>query len=286
MARYLALLLFCSLILPESTRPTTEPASTSPTTQPTQRVPAYGDVYASLYNESVLVIANDNTECGSGVVITRNGITYVITAGHVVKDDRGEVNRYDEFGRKSTEIMFRDVFVVQEVMENGDVKGRITTGAEVIRYEPPDGLDIAVLRLKGKQFAGTNAKFYLEDKTPLPGTPIIHCGSMRGEFGINTFSTGIVAQTGHQVYGKQLDRSTCTLYPGSSGGGIFLQDGRCIGIATMTTGENLNHFVPIRRIMNWAKIQGLAFLFDERLPVPSYEDIRRHPIETPFELNP
>ena len=58
-------------------------------------------------------------------------------------------------------------------------------------------------------------------------------------------------------------------FPGSSGGGVYLTDGRYVGMIVRGAGETFNLTVPIRRMREWAKRMGVEFTLDPSLKVPT-----------------
>ena len=48
--------------------------------------------------------------------------------------------------------------------------------------------------------------------------------------------------------GTVFDQTTVTAFPGSSGGGVFLTDGKYVGMLVRGAGETFNLIVPVRRM--------------------------------------
>ena len=66
-------------------------------------------------------------------------------------------------------------------------------------------------------------------------------------------TSGIISQVG-RIHGKvEFDQTTVTAFPGSSGGGVYLQDGRYVGMIVRGAGEGFNLMVPVRRMVRWAE---------------------------------
>lgn len=65
----------------------------------------------------------------------------------------------------------------------------------------------------------------------------------------------------------------------SSGGGVFLTDGRYIGMLVRGAGETFNLTVPVRRMRNWATTAGVLWAIDPNVPVPPRADLDKMPIE-------
>ena len=93
-------------------------------------------------------------------------------------------------------------------------------------------------------------------------------------------TSGIVAQVG-RIHGKvEFDQTTVTAFPGSSGGGVYLQDGRYVGMLVRGAGENFNLIVPIRRMVRWAEDHDIMWALDPSLKAPSIKEIKKLPVET------
>ena len=218
---------------------------------------------------------------GSGEIKTRNGVNFVWTAAHVVEGLRSTRRVIDpKTGSTKTVVEFKDAKVVKELIENGRSVGRLEMDAEVIRYSDADnGEDLALLRIRKRNFVRTSIQFYLEDDIPDVGTTLYHCGSLLGQLGSNSFTRGIMSQHGRVFDGKVYDQTTCAAFPGSSGGGVYLSDGRMVGMITRGAGETFNLMVPARRIKVWAKRAGVEFAINDKIPMPTDEELRKLPIE-------
>ncbi len=219
---------------------------------------------------------------GSGVVKTRDGVNYVWTAAHMVEGNRRTRSVIDANGSTRTIVEFTDVSIVQSLYEDGRKVGQIEMLAEVIRYSDADyGEDLALLRVRKRNFIGASASFFLDDRIPTVGTKLLHVGSLHGHGGSNSVTDGIISQPGRVLHdGKVYDQTTVTAFPGSSGGGVFFEDtGLYIGMLTRGAGETFNFVVPIRRMRDWAARTGVLFAIDDSVPVPDAEAIAKMPIE-------
>lgn len=187
---------------------------------------------------------------GSGVYVTRlvgrTSRTFVWTAGHVAE----AVQREDG--------TFGDLEI-----EDGEVKG---VPAKVIAYSAKE--DLALLEISGNTHNFPSATFYGSDEEITPGTELVHVGSVRGLR--NSVSTGVMSRVNHKFDGESevFDQTSTLGYPGSSGGGVFLRDGQCIGLLTRGVGPGLNFIVPVRRMRAWARSEGIEWAIDPMLPIP------------------
>jgi hypothetical protein len=65
----------------------------------------------------------------------------------------------------------------------------------------------------------------------------------------------------------------------NSGGGVYLTDGRLIGLVLRGAGETFNLIVPSRRMNDWAKKAQVEWAYDDKVPLPSEDELQKLPIE-------
>lgn len=246
------------------------------------------EVAEHLQDISVTIRSEDGYQKseGSGVLITREikgeKVTFVWTCGHVV-DNLRSVRTVIEDGQPKKVVEFDDVQIIKELVEGGRRVGEIKMDATVIKYsDADDGEDLALLMVRARDYGKDNAKFYLNKEEPIIpiGTRLFHVGSLLGQMGANSMTSGIVAQVG-RIHGKvEFDQTTVTAFPGSSGGGVYLQTGEYVGMVVRGAGEGFNLIVPVRRIERWAKEHDIMWALDQSIEAPSLEDIKNLPIET------
>ncbi len=242
-----------------------------------------------LQDISVTIKAEDgySRSEGSGVLITRQiegeSVTFVWTAGHVVDNLRDVRTVVDESGSSVKVIEFDDAQIVKELVEGGRRVGEMKMDARVIKYSDADhGQDLALLMVRAKNYGKAGARFHLnEDEEIIPiGTQLFHVGSLLGQMGANSMTSGIVSQVG-RVEGKvEFDQTTVTAFPGSSGGGVYLTNGIYVGMLVRGAGENFNLIVPIRRMRKWAKDNSLLWALDPKEKMPTFEAIENIPVES------
>lgn len=219
---------------------------------------------------------------GSGVLFTRKQgnqtVTFVWTAAHVVDGLRETRKIVDpDTGTERTVVEFSDATIVQEFTENGRRIGEIAMDAKLIRYSDFEkGQDLALLEVRKRNFVpeGVTVKFY-DGEIPKVGTELIHVGSLLGQVGANSATTGIISQIGRVIPGNDVvyDQTTATAFPGSSGGGVFLADnGQYVGMLVRGAGETFNLIVPARRLRSWAKAAKIEWAIDSNVPLPSDEE--------------
>jgi hypothetical protein len=242
--------------------------------------------------QDVSVTLRTNRGQGSGTMFTRalpNGdtVTFVWTAGHVVDGLRIVRSVIDPAnGQARKVIQFEDAAVVKEFTENGRRVGEIKVDAKVIKFSPANQEDLALLIIRKKNHTSLNTttKFYLDDKIPDLGTELFHVGSLLGQFGANSLTTGVLAQQGRvlNLDGNEVvfDQTTVTAFPGSSGGGVFLKgDGRYIGMLVRGAGEGFNFIVPVRRIRDYCTRSNILWAIDPKVELPSQADLDKMAVE-------
>ncbi len=245
------------------------------------------------YLQDISVTIKSDTGSGSGVLKTRKSedgkrkVTFIWTAAHVVDGLKKQRTVIDpSSGTPRTIVEFGDAKVVKEIFEDGRNVGRLELDAEVIRYSDAEaGEDLALLRLRKKNFIDSSAIFYLEGTIENPvipplGTKIYHVGSLHGQIGSNSMTSGIVSQHGRILTNKKIfDQCTAPAFPGSSGGGNFLENGAYIGMLVRGVDSTFTFIVPVRRMRTWAKVAKVEWALDDNIPLPSEEDLVKLPVE-------
>jgi hypothetical protein len=230
---------------------------------------AADEVVVALQDVSVTIQTPDGQ--GSGVIITRNGIHYVLSAAHVVESCR-KAGTLDNEAKTDSFVYFDGISVVKEYQEKGRLVARNEYFADVVKYSDVDfGEDLVILKLRKTNCLNVSTVFYLDEAIPAIGTELYHVGSFYGQPGANSLSTGVISQIG-RIPAKlhtYFDQTSVTAFPGSSGGGVFLKkDGRYISMLVRGSGETMNLTVPIRRIKAWVKKINMEWLLNPDLPAP------------------
>ena len=218
---------------------------------------------------------------GSGVSFNRDGVSFIWSAGHVVDGLRRQREVVDgKTGTTRTVIEFQPATVVQTLIEDGRKVGTIEMEAEVVRYSGIEhGEDLALLKVRKKNFMTTSAVFYQDKELPAMGTRLYHVGSLLGNFGANSLTDGIMSQHGRVINNKEFDQTTVVAFPGSSGAGVYLQDGRYIGMLVRGATGGFNLIVPMRRMRAWAKQANVEWALDPKVPLPTAEEFKKLPVE-------
>lgn len=246
------------------------------------------EVADHLQDVSVTIKANSrhsNSE-GSGAMIIRevNGhkVTFVWTAAHVV-DNLRKVRNVIEGGVPVKVVEFDDASIVKELIEKGRRVGEMKMDAKIIKYSNADnGHDLALLMVRAKDYAKDGVDFYLEEDNDriIPiGTNLFHVGSLLGQMGANSMTTGIISQVGRTLDKFEYDQTTVTAFPGSSGGGVYLQNGQYVGMIVRGAGEGFNLMVPVRRMIHWAEKNDIMWAIDPGVEMPSMDEILSMQIE-------
>lgn len=256
-------------------------------------VPAVASVPDDLQKVSVTIKAGDAQ--GSGTLVTRKvgdeTVSFVWTAAHVVEGLRTTRTVVTAQGNSRTLIEYKDAEVVQERQQDGRRVGEVKYDCKIVKVSDADyGEDLALLmvRCKGAYPLGISAKF-VKDPNYLPpiGVELSHCGSLLGQFGANSYTTGVLSQTGRTLAmkganTKVFDQVTAVAFPGSSGGGMFLKEnGEYIGMLTQGVMklQGFNFIVPLRRINAWAKEAKVEWAIDTTAKVPTLKEIEAIPVE-------
>lgn len=218
---------------------------------------------------------------GSSTVVKVGDYDMLWTAGHVVKGLRRTREAIDpKTGTRRTIVEFDPVKIVQEFLENGErIEERILL-ADVIKYsDHENGEDLALLKVRRKNAFNCSTKFYLGNTIPKIGSRVIHVGSLTGQFGSNSVTTGDYSAVGRLYENKVYDQVSSPSFPGSSGGGVYLTDGRYVGMLVRGSGETFGLIVPVRRMKDWATKAGVVWAIDSSIKPPSDDDLKKIPIE-------
>jgi S1-C subfamily serine protease len=215
------------------------------------------------YLQAITVRVDVQGGCGTGVLVTRQvgdvRRTFVWTAGHVVKHLR------------NPDGSFRNPTIYQEWRDSGRYKCKTKVEAQVIAYsDPVTGEDLALLEVSKDNFAPACVSARFGDAKV--GDEVVHVGCMVGLY--DSVSLGIVSQTDRDLLGRMFDQTSCMGYPGSSGGGVYTKDGKCIGLMTLGVGPGLNFIVPTRRIVAWAEIMNIEWAVNPNVEVPVHWNTR------------
>ena len=236
------------------------------------------DLATRLQTNSVTLHARGSQ--GSGVLITRDNLNFVLTAAHVVEDCRQVLTLSDnKSGSKKLVTKFEPVKIIKELYVNGKSVGITSVDADVLAYSSADfGHDLALLKLRYK-ITDDSVVFYSEKEIPSAGVELIHVGSLLGQDGSNSYVRGVVSQIGRVLFDRVFDQTDVAGFPGSSGGGLFLaSDGRYMGCLVRGAAAGFILYVPQRRIKEWADEHNVAFIFNPSSK-PNLKEIKLEGLE-------
>ena len=241
------------------------------------------------YLQGISVTVKSGTTQGSGTIVTREipgkgTVAFVWTAGHVIDNLRSTRRIVDSEGGTRYLVEFSDPQIVAERYQGGRRVGEQTLDCKVIKYSDYRyGEDLAVLmiRLRDSYSNDLDARFPKAGYIPPIGVELSHCGSLLGQFGSNSYTTGVLSQTGRLLDGKVFDQVTAVAFPGSSGGGVYLaDDGVYVGMLTRgVRTQGFNFIVPVRRMHEWARKANVEWAIDLDAPMPSWDDLMEIPVE-------
>ena len=162
-----------------------------------------------------VVTIDTPTGLGSGVIVDAAGI--VVSSLHVVDDSSSAV----------------------VILANGDSYDDVS----VIDYDPRR--DLVLLKVKGD---GLPTVAMGDGDSLVVGDEVFAIGTPRGL--AQTLSSGLVSAIRDFGEGYRHIQTTTPISPGSSGGGLFDDGGRLVGItrSLMRDGQNLNFAVPINHV--------------------------------------
>lgn len=253
------------------------------------------------YLNGISVTVKANRGQGSGTLIcqedpdTGEVVAFILTAGHVVDTHRSARQVVLPDGKSRWLVEFSDPEIVAERYQDGRRVGQQTLDCRVLKYSGNTyGHDLAVLevRLRNAYPIEATAKFPDDGFIPPMGTNLSHCGSLLGQFGSNSYTTGVLSKTGRLLDDSSannlvFDQVTAIAFPGSSGGGMYLtENGVYVGMLTrgVMQMQGFNFIVPIRRIQQWAAVAGVEWLFDNDPAMPSADEILQIPVEEVGEI--
>lgn len=238
------------------------------------------------YLQSISVTIRCEQAEGSGTIFTKsdnngNLVNFVWTCAHVVSKFKAKRKITNSDGENLTIIDNNDVSVIKRIIEDGREIGQIILYAEVIKYSNEvTGYDLALLKIRKKNSFVNSAVFYLDDTIPSIGTKLYHIGSFYGMKGSESLSEGLYSQIGRVLDHNTLDQISTPIFKGSSGGGVFLQEnGKLIGIANKSYGENFSVMIPTRKIIEWAKKNNLEWAINHKIPLPAQKIIDKIDVE-------
>jgi hypothetical protein len=229
-----------------------------------------------LQSISVKVVVGDGS--GSGIAFTRkdaNGkpITFIWTAAHIfTHHDTDFFSLLVSTNQPGVPTQYADI--QQIIMKNGAMIGMKKKSAKLFKFsDDANGQDLAILIVNGDFFNTNTVVFDLSGKLPHLGQPLYSMGSPYGL--AQSFSPGYYSFIGRNFEGIIFDQTTCVIFPGSSGGGIFNADGKYEGMSNVMRASAINFIAPIRRIQQWVKLENIEWTLDPNIPMPADKDLKK-----------
>lgn len=180
---------------------------------------------------------------GSGVLYEKNGKCYVMTAAHVVLDEKTH-------GCGSIIVSFTPSD--SDVLTHG-WKGKLVASNEE--------LDAAIIELVDGIPSEIHSTSFVSH-TPKIGREVYAVGNPLGE--VNMVTEGIICHNNRRVpWCKQRHlQTTCIGAPGSSGGGVFTADtGECVGLVVrLSNATGILVVLPAKEIIAWLVAENLSDL--------------------------
>lgn len=229
-----------------------------------------------LQSISVKIVVGDGT--GSGIAFTRKDadgkpVTFIWTAAHIfTHHDNDFFSLITSTNTPGVPTQFADI--QQVVVKNGAVSGKRTKSAKLIKFSDDEsGEDLAILRVNGPFFNSNTVTFDLSGNLPHVGQELY---SMGAPYGLaQSFSPGYYSFVGRNLDGIIFDQTTCVIYPGSSGGGIFNVDGKYEGMSNVMRASAINFIAPIRRMQRWAEREHVEWALDPNCPIPNDKELKK-----------
>lgn len=199
---------------------------------------------------------------GSGVMFTRfvdgEPRGYVLTAAHVVSMT------------KSNDA-WRPVQLTFPTMgDRGRVVGRYVLQGQVIRYCPRN--DLALIRVLGDTKVSC-VRLASEGGGPELGDKLFILANPHGLDGFASLTHTILSFKHRDNEDRAYEQIQGGVVPGSSGGGVFDERGRLVGVV-----QKIYHPIglialasPVERMRSWSVEMKCAWLFDLEIPV-TYDD--------------
>jgi hypothetical protein len=92
-------------------------------------------------------------------------------------------------------------------------------------------------------------------------------------------TSGIMSQHGRVLkdLNKHIfDQTTCTAFPGSSGGGVYLKsDAKYVGMLVRGAGEGFNLIVPVRRMVEFCQEHKIMWALDKNVAMPTEAELKK-----------
>jgi hypothetical protein len=244
--------------------------------------PSLADTNIAEYLQSICVLIDTPSGSGSGIVFHRkdsNGkdITLIWTANHVTSED---IELFDiALGPTTISSNYPSVNVFQPILKDGAIIGTNKTKAYLLKTSDKfKGMDLSILQINGVFYNTNSAIFDLSGKIPRVSDRLISASCPI--VWASTYSEGYYSFLGRIVgeHKQFRDQTSLIVYKGSSGGGAYTSDGKCVGVLVEMAAPNINFMVPIRKIQEWVKKEHVEWAIDPNIPFPTDKELRKLPL--------
>lgn len=186
---------------------------------------------------------------GTGVAVVYKDQVYVWTVRHNL-----ELPVKNKDGRR---VLVASEFIFSTTFD----RKKFWFLAEVIAED--DETDIALLKVTpDKRGQMPVASVYFTDQVPPISTPVIHIGNFNRATDDMSYSRGYISNHNYTTnYANNVDQMILPLDKGSSGGGVFLINGACLGLATAHVPDNqsISFYTPYRELLKFAKQHNVEY---------------------------
>lgn len=215
----------------------------------------------------VSVMITHGEGSGSGVAFRNGEKTFIWTAAHVVSP----LQYFEEVDKKKTSF-FKKLSLVQPVIKNNEHFADRVTGGRVIRFYEKE--DIALVEVNNKDFLLKGVRFTPKSFAPKLGSNVWHVGSAGGYDGINSLLKGHISFVGRNKNNYSHDQIQIPATWGCSGGGVFNDDGDCVGLITeflktWDTTPGIFMMTPTRRLWEFSQRNDCLWAMDSDVEVPA-----------------
>ncbi|OGJ58024.1 hypothetical protein A3H22_01110 [Candidatus Peribacteria bacterium RIFCSPLOWO2_12_FULL_55_15] len=210
----------------------------------------------------IVVRVRTHKSSGSGILVKRGKRIFIWTAGYIAHACRDTTGEFSTAAWVSVPL----------------VNGTDDVPASVIRYGGLDGP--ALLELYGKHFRQgepyipQSTVFAKEETSSKIGDTVWHTTPF-----LSLATKGIIKELGRVYQSITYDVTTPISVAGSGGGGVFTEEGICLGMVMLGSADLSCFILPSREIRRWAKAKGVAWAIDPLVPMPSEEELKKLPIE-------
>lgn len=215
---------------------------------------------------------HDPEDCktGSGTFrTTKDGQLWILTCAHVMDKAKYLVLNPDG----TATIKFNPAYISKIITKNGQAHSEHEFRAEVIRYSL--NIDFVLLKPIDSDYIPPASLLLPDAHLPAVGTPVVHCGNFFGGMFHSSVTFGVISFQGRPLdHGGIIDQTSAPVFPGSSGSAVCnVIDNTYLGMVLRRNESTCGLYMPIRAMREWAVAHGIGFIFDDSLPIPTYDEM-------------